>query len=77
MSDQKALQGSETETRELLGGTKEKNIFPTKGSMICPPSLIFYKKELEKNELVARPGPHQAGIQLPSMPKCSRLRDEK
>ena len=28
---QKALQGSQAETRELLEGTKEKGIFPVKG----------------------------------------------
>ena len=44
MSAQNALQGSETETRELLGGTEEKIISPTRGSLICPPgkSMIFY-----------------------------------
>ena len=36
-SAQKALQGSKTETRELLGGTEEKKCFPNEGSMICPP----------------------------------------
>ena len=50
VSAQKALQGSETETRVLLGGTEEKKCFPDKGS------LIFLEKETEKNELVARPG---------------------
>ena len=34
MSAQKALQGSETETMEFLGGTEEKGVFPGK-SMIC------------------------------------------
>ena len=54
MSALKALQGSETETRELLGGTEENSV-PTKGSLICPPSksMIFHKEETEKNELVA------------------------
>ena len=48
VSAQKALQGSETETRELLGGTEEN---PDEGSLICPPgkSMIFHKKETEKN----------------------------
>ena len=49
VSAQKALQGSETETRDLLGGREEKSISPDdKG----PPgkSMIFHKKEL-----VARP----------------------
>ena len=31
MSAQKVLQGSETETRELLGGTEEKSVSPTRG----------------------------------------------
>ena len=31
MSAQKALLGSETETRELLAGTEEKGISPTRG----------------------------------------------
>ena len=50
MSAQKALQGFETETRELLGGTTENSVSPDKGSLICPPgkSMIVYKKEKEK-----------------------------
>ena len=57
VSAQKALQGSETETRELLGGTDENSVSPMRGSLICPPgkSMIFHKKETEKN-CVARPG---------------------
>ena len=39
MSAQKALQGSKTETRELLGGTEENSVSPTKGSLICPPGI--------------------------------------
>ena len=38
MSAQKALQGSETETRELLGGTKEKKL-------ICPPGILVQMGE--------------------------------
>ena len=32
-------------------------MFPDEGSLICPPgkSMIFYKKETEKNEVLARP----------------------
>ena len=47
MSAQKALQGSETETRELLGGAEEKSASPTRGSLICPPgkSMIFTSHE--------------------------------
>ena len=49
VSAQKALRGSETETRELLGGTVENSVSPPGKSM------SFHKKETEKNELVARP----------------------
>ena len=40
----KASQGSETETRELLGRMEKKSISPHEGSLICPPgkSMIFY-----------------------------------
>ena len=31
VSAQKALQGSETETRELLGGTEANSVFPMRG----------------------------------------------
>ena len=56
VSVQKALQGSKMEMKELMGGTKEK-YSPDKGSLVCPPSksMIFYKKETEQKELVARP----------------------
>ena len=47
MSAQKALQGSKTETRELLGGTEENSV--DEGSLICPPGNDFYQKETEKN----------------------------
>ena len=43
VSAQKALQVSETETRELLGGTEEKSISRMRG----PGSMILYKKETE------------------------------
>ena len=49
MSAQKALQGSEMETRELLGGTEENSVSP----------MSFHKKEKEKNELVAKPDDDQ------------------
>ena len=44
MSARKAAQGSETKTRELLGGLEENSISLTIGSLICPPgkSMIFY-----------------------------------
>ena len=53
----RAIQGSETETRELLEGTTENSVSPNEGSLIGPPgkSMIFHKKETEKIELVARP----------------------
>ena len=50
VSAQKALRGSETETRELLGGTEENTVSPDEGSLICPPgkSTSFHKKETEQ-----------------------------
>ena len=47
VSAQKALQGSETETREYLGGTVE--------ITLSLGSLIFHEKKTEKTELLARP----------------------
>ena len=44
---QKGLQGSETETRELLGGTEENSLSLMMG--LEGKSMIFYKKETEKN----------------------------
>ena len=46
MSAQKALQGSETEKRELLGDMEENNVSP----------ITFLKTKQKKNALVARPG---------------------
>ena len=46
---QKALQGSEAETRELLGGTEEKGLSPTRG--LEGKSMIFYKTENRKNRV--------------------------
>ena len=48
VSAQKALQGSETETRELLGGTEENSVSPMRD---LPSRQIndFYKKETDKN----------------------------
>ena len=56
-SAQKALQGSETETRELLGGTKENSILLKEGSLICPPgkTMIFLQRRNSKMDLVAIP----------------------
>ena len=59
MSAHKTIQGSETETRELLVGTKEKDDLPIEGSLIylSSKSIIFHKKSKQKKwELVARPG---------------------
>ena len=56
VSAQKALQGSETESRELLGGKKETL---NKGSLICPlgTPMILHKKEKETRTIgsAARP----------------------
>ena len=60
MSSEKALQQSETETRELLRGTKKNNIFSNEGSLICLIGKLFVKKcqvnALNGIELVTRPG---------------------
>ena len=37
-------QGSETETRELLGGTEE-NIAPSRGVIVLPGGLEFYPSD--------------------------------
>ena len=46
----KALHGSATETRDLLGGTTREKYFPDERSLICPQgiSMILYKRETEK-----------------------------
>ena len=51
VSAQKALQGSETETKELLRGTEEFSIIPDEGSFICLPdkSMTFYLKQTGQN----------------------------
>ena len=55
----KAFQASETEVRELLEGTNEKNIFPDKESLICLSQqvngFVFTKRKQKEIELVARP----------------------
>ena len=47
----------ETETRELLEGTKENSILSGRVSLICleGKSMVFNKKETEKNKEVVRP----------------------
>jgi len=42
VSAQKALQGSETEKEELLGGTEEKDILVNEESLICPPGKSMF-----------------------------------
>ena len=54
VSAEKALQVSEAETKELLGGREEKSFSLTRG--LEGKLMIFYKKETEKIEFVARPG---------------------
>ena len=52
VSAQKAIQGSKTETRELLGGTGEKCVSPLRGHWFCPPGksvILNKKKETEIN----------------------------
>ena len=67
----------------MLGGTEENSVSPDKGSLICPSvkSIIFYKKETEKIELLARPGFQQGrdsndvanlGVALTKLPVQTR-----
>ena len=51
----RALERSKTKTRELLGGTKEYNILPHEGLLICPPGNFFYKKQSKRIEIVTSP----------------------
>ena len=53
VSAQKALQGLETETKELLGEPMEKNVLPKVGSLI---DLRTNPPQKFKIELVDRPG---------------------
>ena len=51
---QKALQMFGTETRELLGGTRENSVLLDEGSLMCAPGksiISLYKKQTEKNSL--------------------------
>ena len=50
-SAQKAFQGSETETRELLGGTTENSVSPVRGHLfaIQANQCFFTKRKQEKN----------------------------
>ena len=58
VSAQKALRGSETETRELLGGTEENSVSPMRGHWFALQAnqWFFTKRKQEKIELVAKPG---------------------
>ena len=58
VSAQKALRGSETETRELLGGTEENSVSPMRGHWFALQAnqWFFTKRKQKKIELVARPG---------------------
>ena len=53
----KALRGSETETRELLGGTEENSVSPMRGHWFALQAnqWVFTKSQQNRIELVARP----------------------
>ena len=53
-----ALQGSQTESKELLVGTQENSVSKTVGSSITPPlNNDFSQKSLQKSiESVSKPG---------------------
>ena len=70
VSAQKALRGSETETRELLGGREENSASPMR---------IFYRNETEKIEFVARPGSGEelAGEGAGARPSAAVVRLQK
>ena len=57
VSAPKALQGSETETRELLGGTEENSVSPMRGHWFALQAnqWFFTKWKQKKIEVVARP----------------------
>ena len=56
MSAQKALRGSETETRELLGGTEENCVSPMRGHDLPSRQINEFLQKGNRKELVARPG---------------------
>ena len=56
VSAHKALQGSETRTRELLEETEQNHILPDKGSLICPSSRFSHIRKKNKIVLGAGPG---------------------
>ena len=57
VSAQKALHGSETETRELLGGTEEISVSPERGHQFAHQAtqMFFTKRKRNIIEFVARP----------------------
>ena len=60
MSAQKALRGSETNTRELLVGTEENSLSPLRGHWFALANQGFFTKRKQKKiKLVARPGSNQ------------------
>ena len=60
VSAQKALRGSETETRELLGGTEENRVSPMRGHWFALQAnqWVFSERKQKKIELVASPDRH-------------------
>ena len=70
VSAQKNLQGSETETRDLLGGTEGKKVSQWgMGSLICPPGKSMSFTYLAPYDLIAcdLPGPHFLLSMLPTL----------
>ena len=56
LSAQKTFQVSETETRELVEGTRESNVFPMRDHLFDPKAIsCFRKKANRKIELLATP----------------------
>ena len=61
VSAQKALRGSETEMRELLGGTEENIVSPMGGHWFTlQANQWFFTKRRQKKLLMSRPAPHQS-----------------
>ena len=72
VSAEKALQGSKTKTRELLGGMEENSVSSMRGHWFALQAnqLFFTEEETEKIELVAGP------VSSESASFCSRCRPE-
>ena len=73
--ESRALQGSETDMRQLLGGEK---CFRDEGSMICPlgKSMILYKKETGENRVKWRDLPDVGEVKVPGEALDQALRPE-